>query len=43
MFDVTSMITYKNIPHWYSGFEQLCENVPVVLCGNKVDVRVSKL
>ena len=37
MFDVTSRITYKNIPKWYKLVCRICENVPVVLVGNKVD------
>ena len=61
MFDVTSRITYKNVPNWhrkcngmtYSGFLSLtvsqgdlvrvCENIPIVLCGNKVDVKERKV
>ena len=40
MFDVTSRITYKNVPNWHRDLERVCENIPIVLCGNKVDVRV---
>lgn len=40
MFDVTSRITYKNVPNWYRDLERVCENIPIVLCGNKVDVKV---
>lgn len=39
MFDVTSRITYKNIPNWYRDISRVCENVPMVLVGNKVDVK----
>jgi len=39
MFDVTSRITYKNVPTWHKDLCRVCENIPVVLCGNKVDVR----
>jgi len=42
MFDVTSRITYKNVPNWHRDLERVCENIPIVLCGNKVDVKVSK-
>ncbi|KAF7377459.1 GTP-binding nuclear protein [Mycena sanguinolenta] len=38
MFDVTSRISYKNVPTWYGELERLCGNIPIVLCGNKVDV-----
>jgi GTP-binding nuclear protein Ran len=43
MFDVTSRITYKNVPNWHRDLERVCENIPIVLCGNKVDVKVSLL
>jgi GTP-binding nuclear protein Ran len=67
MFDVTSRLTYKNVPTWHrdlvrcaaqrcayiqhplclhSGADthafaqvRVCENIPIVLCGNKVDVK----
>jgi GTP-binding nuclear protein Ran len=37
MFDVTSRITYKNIPKWYKDYTRICENTPIVIVGNKVD------
>ena len=37
MFDVTSRITYQNVPHWYKALERVCDQIPMVLCGNKVD------
>lgn len=40
MFDVTSRITYKNVPNWHRDLERVCEGIPIVLCGNKVDVKV---
>ncbi|KAL5511147.1 GSP1 [Sanghuangporus vaninii] len=43
MFDVTSRITYKNVPNWYRDLERVCENIPIVLCGNKVDVKERKV
>lgn len=61
MFDVTSRITYKNVPNWhreylntsamrssyliqYAGdLVRVCENIPIVLCGNKVDVKERKV
>ncbi|KAG6436529.1 hypothetical protein SASPL_101430 [Salvia splendens] len=43
MFDVTARLTCKNVPTWH---RDLCryvlpwsENIPIVLCGNKVDVK----
>ncbi|KDO17588.1 hypothetical protein SPRG_16874 [Saprolegnia parasitica CBS 223.65] len=37
MFDVTSRVSYKNVPHWYRAIRRVCEDIPIVLCGNKVD------
>jgi GTP-binding nuclear protein Ran len=43
MFDVTSRITYRNVPNWHKDLVRVCENIPIVLCGNKVDVKDRKL
>ncbi|KAI9892066.1 MAG: GTP-binding nuclear protein gsp1/Ran [Vezdaea aestivalis] len=43
MFDVTSRITYKNVPNWHRDLVRVCENVPIVLTGNKVDVKERKV
>lgn len=43
MFDVTSRITYKNVPGWHKDLIRVCENIPIVLCGNKVDVKERKV
>ena len=40
MFDVTSRVTYKNIPNWYRDLTRVCYRIPIVLCGNKVDRKV---
>jgi len=37
MFDVTSKTTYKNIPKWYRDVTRVCDKIPMVLVGNKVD------
>ncbi|XP_039165296.1 GTP-binding nuclear protein Ran-3-like [Eucalyptus grandis] len=39
MFDVTARSTYKSVPTWHRDLCRVCENIPVVLCGNKVDVK----
>ena len=38
MFDVTSRITYKNVPKWHKDLTRICENIPIVLVGNKVNI-----
>jgi GTP-binding nuclear protein Ran len=43
MFDVTSRITYKNVPNWHRDLVRVCENIPIVLVGNKVDVKERKV
>lgn len=62
MFDITSRITYMNVPNWHrksttpicshSGKDltqntgdlvRVCENIPIVLTGNKVDVKERKV
>ena len=61
MFDVTSRITYKNVPNWHrklppvvnalrchsntstGDLVRVCEQVPIVLTGNKVDVKERKV
>ncbi|XP_016930908.4 GTP-binding nuclear protein Ran-like [Drosophila suzukii] len=43
MFDVTSRVTYKNVPTWHRDLVRICENIPIVLCGNKVDSKNRKL
>ena len=43
MFDVTSRITYKNVPNWYRDLVRVCENIPIVLCGNKVEIKDRKV
>ena len=36
MFDVTARMTYKNVPNWHRDIVRVCETIPIVLCGNKV-------
>merc|ERR1719498_662581 len=43
MFDVTGRITYKNVPVWFRDLMRVCENIPIVLVGNKVDVKERKV
>ncbi|KAL3511851.1 hypothetical protein ACH5RR_024568 [Cinchona calisaya] len=39
MFDVTARLTYKNVPMWHRDICRVCDFIPIVLCGNKVDVK----
>ena len=43
MFDVSNIITYKNVITWYKELTRVCENIPIVLIGNKVDVAERKV
>mmetsp|Transcript_23850 Transcript_23850/g.32568 ORF Transcript_23850/g.32568 Transcript_23850/m.32568 type:complete len:217 (-) Transcript_23850:206-856(-) len=39
MFDVTNRTSYKNVPNWHRDLVRVCDRIPVVLLGNKVDVK----
>jgi GTP-binding nuclear protein Ran len=39
-FDVTTPSTYASVPDWYRDVERFCPGIPIILCGNKVDVEV---
>ena len=43
MFDVCSRVTYKNVTKWYKELTRVCEGIPIVLVGNKVDVADRKV
>ncbi|KAG5636671.1 serine/threonine protein kinase Ran1 [Sphagnurus paluster] len=43
MFEVTSRITYNNVPNWYRDIGRVCQHIPIVLCGNKVDIKERKV
>jgi GTP-binding nuclear protein Ran len=43
MFDVTARVSYKNVPNWHRDITRVCENIPIVLCGNKVEVKERKV
>ena len=38
MFDVSSRETYEHVPDWHREISRVCEDTPIVLAGNKVDV-----
>jgi GTP-binding nuclear protein Ran len=39
MFDVTNRTSYKNVQNWHRDLVRVCENIPIVLVGNKVDIK----
>jgi GTP-binding nuclear protein Ran len=39
MFDVTAPATYQNVSTWHRDLLRVCPNIPIVLVGNKVDIR----
>ncbi|KAM9713867.1 GTP-binding nuclear protein Ran-like [Dama dama] len=43
MFDGTSRVIYKNVPNWHRDLVRVCENIPITLCGNKVDIKDRKV
>ncbi len=42
MFDVTSRQSYKNVPLWFREVVRCCDNIPIVLVGNKADAVESR-
>lgn len=43
MFDLTDRSSYKNVETWYKDLTRVCENIPIVLVGNKADMKERKL
>jgi GTP-binding nuclear protein Ran len=43
MCDLTSSITFKSIPYYLEMVRKECGDVPIVLCGNKVDCKERRL
>jgi GTP-binding nuclear protein Ran len=43
MFDVTAPATYRNVSSWHRDLVRVCPNIPIVLVGNKIDVRERKV
>ena len=43
MLGVTLRVTYKNVPNRHRDLVQVCEHIPIMLCGNKVDFKDRKV
>lgn len=43
MFDVTSRISYKNVANWYHDIRAIRPDIPIVIVGNKCDVKDRKV
>lgn len=42
-FDVTSRVSFKNVTNWIRNVMRVQPNIPLVLCGNKVDEKDRKI
>ena len=38
MFDVMSKSSYLHVYDWHKKIKSVCENIPIVICGNKIDI-----
>ena len=43
MFDFSRKCTYKNIPVHHLNIRRIHENIPIILCGNKLDIMDKKI
>lgn len=43
MFDTTNKLSFGSVPEWYKDVRKVCSDIPIVLCGNKVDVMDRKV
>ena len=34
---------YKNVPNWHRDLTRVCENIPIVLTGNKIEIKDRKV
>jgi len=39
MFDRTNISTYQHLTIWYQDFRRVCSTAPVIVVGNKVDIK----
>lgn len=43
MYDVTSRLSYRSVPTWYKEISRYCGDIPIILCGNKLDIKERKV
>lgn len=43
MFDLTQRQTYRNVAKWHKDLTKVCEKIPIVLVGNKADIKDRKM
>lgn len=43
MFDLTSRISYRNLSVWIRKIRNINPNIPIIVCGNKVDCKEHKV
>lgn len=43
MFDITSPSSYSNVFYWHRKLLSICGKIPMVLCGNKTDIKFPKI
>ena len=36
-FDYTNILSYENIEQWRMSIRRVCKDIPIILCGNKID------
>jgi len=36
--DVTAKVTSRNVNNWRRDMRRVCPNIPIIICGNKVDI-----
>ena len=43
MFDLTNRSSFDTVPGWVGNIRRVCGNIPIVVVGNKVDIRGKKV
>jgi GTP-binding nuclear protein Ran len=43
MIDLTNRVTLNNMPRWIDDIEEVLPNIPIILCGNKFDIKYRKV